>query len=135
MKTILLITAVTLGTSAITAQAATLPRLATISAPAALTSLPTMPAAVSASRPLAGLYPLVNRQFLSNIGRVGSSLVTGPLNLPGLGTLRLGGLVGIGEDVIVGLGGTRPPPRPPVGLPDGLALLGRLFQSPSPSAQ
>lgn len=135
MKKILLIAMATLGMSSVAAQAATLPRLTAISAPSALTTLPTL-AAPSASRPLAGLYPLINNQVLPNLGRVGSSLVTGPLNLPGLGTLTLGGLVGIGQDIIVGVGGNRPPPRPPVGLPDGLAaLLGRLSQSPSPSAQ
>lgn len=135
MKKVLLVAVATLGMSSVAAQAATLPRLTAISAPTALTSLPALPSAASSSRPLAGLYPLINNQVLPNLGRVGSSLFTGPLNLPGLGTLHLGGLVGIGDDVIVGLGGTRPPPRPPVGLPDGLALLGRLFQSPSPSAQ
>ncbi len=77
MKKILLITVATLGMS-FAAQATALPLLA----------------APSASRPLAGLYPLINRQAPANIGRVGSSLFTGALNLPGLGTLTLGRLVG-----------------------------------------
>lgn len=93
MKKILLITVAALGMSSITAQAAAMPRLAALSAPSAMPSMPTL-AAPSASRPLAGFYPLINRQAPSNIGRVGSSLFTGPLNLPGLGTLTLGRLVG-----------------------------------------
>ncbi len=89
MKKILLIAVATLGMSS-AAQAAGLPRLAALSAPAALPAL----AAPSSARPLAGLYPLINNQALSNVGRVGSSLFTGALNLPGLGTLTLGRLVG-----------------------------------------
>lgn len=112
MKKILLIAVATLGMSSVAAQAATLPRLTAISAPSALTTLPTL-AAPSASRPLAGLYPLINNQVLPNLGRVGSSLFTGPLNLPLLGTPRLSGLINIGEDVIVGLGKIGGPPSPP----------------------
>ncbi len=89
MKKIVLIAVATLGMSSAAAQAAAFPRLAALASPASLPSL----AAPSASRPLAGFYPLVNRQFVSNIGRVGSSVVTGPLNLPGLGTLTLGRLL------------------------------------------
>lgn len=113
MKKIILIAVATLGMSSVAAQAATLPRLTAISAPTALTSLPALPSAASSSRPLAGLYPLINNQVLPNLGRVGSSLFTGPLNLPLLGTPRLGGLINIGEDIIVGLGRVGGPPVPP----------------------
>ncbi|MDP3293804.1 MAG: hypothetical protein Q8M37_03560 [Nevskia sp.] len=122
MKKIVLIAVATLGMSSVAAQAATLPRLTAISAPSALTSLPALPSAASASRPLAGLYPLVNGQVLSNLGSVGSSLFTGPLNLPLLGTPSLGKLFNFGQDVIVGVA-TISPPRPPRGLPEGLRAI------------
>ncbi|WP_428383967.1 acid shock protein [Nevskia ramosa] len=110
MKKILLIAVTTLGMSSVAAQAATLPRLTAISTPSALTTLPTL-ATPSASRPLAGLYPLVNGQVLSNVGRVGSSLFTGPLNLPLLGT-PLSGFFGKINNVIVGAVKVIPPVPP-----------------------
>lgn len=136
MKKILLITVAALGMSSVAAQAATLPRLPAVSAPTALTTLPALPSAASASAPLAGLYPLVNRQFLSNIGRVGSSLVTGPLNVPVLGTPTLGKLFNRGQEVIVGLGRAGGPPSPPRNDPPsaqtnvGLGKVGGPPQSP-----
>lgn len=111
MKKILLITVATLGMSSVAAQAATLPRLTAISAPSALTTLPVL-ATPSASRPLAGLYPLVNGQVLSNLGRVGSSLFTGPLNLPLLGTPTIGKLFGNVNEIIVGAVKIGPPVPP-----------------------
>lgn len=110
MKKILLIAVATLGMSSVAAQAATLPRLTAISAPSALTTLPTL-AAPSASRPLVGLYPLINNQVLPNLGRVGSSLFTGPLNLPLLGT-PLSGFFGKINNVIVGAVKVVPPVPP-----------------------
>lgn len=115
MKKILLISVAAAGLLSGVAQAAPAARLPVLSnalAPTALTSLPALPA-VSSSRPLAALYPLVNPQFLSNIGRVGSSLITGPLNLPLLGTPTLGKLLNPGQNIIVGLGKVVGPPHPP----------------------
>jgi len=115
MKKILLIAVATLGMSSVAAQAATLPRLTAISAPSALTTLPTL-AAPSASRPLVGLYPLINNQVLPNLGRVGSSLFTGPLNLPGLGTPTIGKVFGRVNEIIVGsikIGPPQPPKNDP----------------------
>ncbi len=113
MKKILLISLAAAGLVSGVAQAAPaarLPALSSALAPTALSSFPALPAA-SSSRPLVALYPLVNNQVLANLGRVGSSLFTGPLNLPLLGT-PLSGFFGKVNNVIVGAVKIGPPVPP-----------------------
>lgn len=121
MKRILLISMAAAGLLSGVAQAAPavgVPALSGLLAPAStLGTLPALPttASLSSSRPLGALYPLINNQALANLGRVGSSLLTGPLNLPLLGT-PLSGFFGKVNNVIVGsvkIGPPQPPKNDP----------------------